>query len=288
MKVARTREELRVALDALSGSLGLVPTMGYLHEGHLSLMRRSVVDNDHTAISIFVNPLQFGPNEDFASYPRDEERDLDLAQSVGVDLAFIPSVEVMYPEGADTIVSVGRLGEIVEGAARPGHFNGVATVVAKLFNLVRPTRAYFGQKDAQQVAVIRQVVRDLAIPVEIVVGPIVREPTGLALSSRNSYLTDDERERALVLYQALLAGAAELERSDDPMLAEKQMHEVIEAERGVVLDYARVVDPDTFEAATRRKRLLVLAARVGSTRLIDNLLIEPSENEEERPVAAGG
>ena len=278
MKIARTAEELRTVLASFQGSRGFVATMGYLHEGHLSLMRASVADNDHTVISIFVNPLQFGPTEDFEAYPRDEERDLSLAEDAGVDLAFIPSLEEMYPQGADTTVSVGRLAEVVEGAARPGHFDGVATVVTKLLNLVQPTKAYFGQKDAQQVAVIRQIVRDLSLPVQIIVRDTVREPDGLAQSSRNAYLRNADREKAPVLWRALRSGADELVRSKHPALAEKQMRATVEAVAGIELDYARVVDPDTFEAVSDGSRaLLVIAARIGSTRLIDNLLIGSSE-----------
>lgn len=290
MKIARTVEELLAGLDSRSKhSLGFVPTMGYLHDGHLSLVHRAVADNDHTAISIFVNPLQFGPSEDFATYPRNEDRDLHLAEQAGVDVAFVPSVDAMYPKGSDTKVSVGRLGEVLEGAIRPGHFEGVATVVVKLFNMVQPKRAYFGQKDAQQVAVIRQVVRDLALPVEIVVGQTVREPDGLALSSRNSYLSAADRAKAPVLWQALQAGSEELQRSNDRALAEKQMRATIEAAGGVDLDYARAVYPDTFEPAAGGSRtLLVIAARIGSTRLIDNLLVGSSDVHNEELSGAAG
>jgi pantoate--beta-alanine ligase len=224
-------------------------------------------------LSIFVNPLQFGPGEDLASYPRTEGSDLDSAAAAGVHLAFLPSVEEMYPDGQATTVDVGPLGTVLEGVDRTGHFDGVATVVAKLFNMVRPDVAFFGQKDAQQVAVIQQLVRDLSFPIEIRVEPTVREPDGLALSSRNAYLTRGERLKAAVIYRALLEGAAAL-ASGGPEQAEKNMWELLVTE-GFEPSYARAVDPVTF-AAPRPEGpvLLVIAARLGNTRLIDNLVVE--------------
>ena len=202
MKIVRTATELRLSPQ---GSVGLVPTMGAFHEGHLSLFRAARAENDVVVVSLFVNPAQFGPGEDLDRYPRDEERDAALAEENGVDALFVPAAGEIYPDGFQTWVDVEELGSILEGEHRPGHFRGVATVCLKLFNLVRPDRAYFGQKDAQQVAVIRRMVRDLAVPVEIRVCPTVRDDDGLALSSRNAYLSPEEREKALSLPRALAA-----------------------------------------------------------------------------------
>src|SRR5579859_1899937 len=205
MQVFETIASFREARRKLTGSLGLVPTMGYLHDGHIELVRQALAENEAVAVSIFVNPTQFGPNEDFNAYPRDMDHDLSALREAGASLIFAPSVEEMYPPGFQTAVEVSGVSQGLEGARRPGHFRGVATVVTKLFNIVQPDRAYFGQKDAQQVAVIRQMVSDLAMPLEIVVAPIVRAPDGLALSSRNSYLTAQQRLAAPVLSRALLA-----------------------------------------------------------------------------------
>jgi pantoate--beta-alanine ligase len=236
-------------------TVGLVPTMGALHAGHRALLRRARAECDEVVMSLFVNPAQFGPGEDFDRYPRDEERDRAVAAEEGVDRVFAPTVAEMYPEGFATTVSVGGLGAVFEGAHRPGHFEGVATVVLKLVNLVRPDAAYFGQKDAQQLAVIRRMAADLDLGVEIRAVETVREPDGLALSSRNSYLSDDERRRAPSLHRALV--------DRDPGIVEG------------VLDYLAVVDADTFAEVTPRPGALVIgAARFGSTRLIDNIRIE--------------
>src|SRR5947209_3208525 len=205
MDVLNTIAAFREARRALNGSLGLVPTMGYLHEGHLSLVRAAKEANDDVAISIFVNPTQFGPNEDFTTYPRDPDRDLAMLRDAGVELVFMPEPAEMYPEGFETSVDVGSVSEPLEGTARPGHFRGVATVVLKLFNIVQPQRAYFGQKDAQQVVVIRKMVVDLNFPLEIVVAPTMREPDGLAMSSRNVFLRERERQAALALFNSLSA-----------------------------------------------------------------------------------
>lgn len=276
MNVVRSGADLRevVAEHRAAGDrIGFVATMGALHEGHLSLVSAAIESGDIVVLSIFVNPLQFGPTEDLAAYPRDERRDLALAEEAGVDVAFLPSVHEMYPGGQSTTVDVGDLGTVLEGVDRPGHFNGVATVVAKLFNMVAPDIALFGQKDAQQVAVIRRLVRDLSFPIEIQVEPTVREPDGLALSSRNVYLTPDERSRATAIYRALLQGAAALS-SGGPEQAEKDMWELLVAE-GLVPSYAMAVDPVTFTAPEPEGPvLLVVAARLGRTRLIDNLLVE--------------
>jgi pantoate--beta-alanine ligase len=276
--VARTRADLDAALSserAAGRAIAFVPTMGALHEGHLSLVRIARGAAPVVVVSIFVNPLQFAPSEDLEAYPRDETRDLGLLESEAVDVVFLPDVHDMYPEGAATTISVGPIGSILEGADRPGHFDGVATVVAKLFNMVRPDMAVFGQKDAQQVAVIRQVVTDLDLGVDLIVGPIVREADGLALSSRNAYLGPAERGRATALHRALQLGEAALRAGDDPSEAERVMGEALGAEAGVDVSYAVAVDPVTFSEPKRAGPVLLLvAARVGATRLIDNEQVE--------------
>ena len=280
MKVARTVLELREALDgprSKGATIGFVPTMGALHEGHLSLLRAARPDSDLLVLSVFVNPLQFGPMEDLAAYPRDEGRDLELARSEGVDVTFVPAVDEMYPEGRGTTVSVKGVSDPLEGEARPGHFDGVATVVAKLFNLVQPRRAYFGQKDAQQVAVVKRMTQDLSFPVDVVVCPTVREQDGLAMSSRNAYLSAAERERAVSLYRGLEAGRSVLLDGGTTEEAEKVMEQVVGKADGVLLEYARAVDPGSFAPTSGPGPvLLVMAARVGGTRLIDNLLVHPT------------
>lgn len=280
MKVVRNARELlldRVRGDRGDVTIGFVPTMGSLHSGHQSLVRAAKDRCPIVIVSIFVNPLQFGPNEDFRRYPRDEERDLKLLKREGADIAFLPTVEEMYPEGRSTTVSVGRLAAIVEGASRPGHFDGVATVVAKLLNLVQPDVAFFGEKDAQQLAVVRKMVGDIAFPVEVVGCPTVRDEDGLAMSSRNAYLSSDERRRARALWQALQAGSKALASNSDLDSVEKVMWESM-ATAGIDPDYAHVVDPDTFERSERLGRaLLVVAARVGATRLIDNLSFQTED-----------
>ena len=279
MRVVRTVAEVQAFYRnerPRGTTVAFVPTMGALHDGHLSLVRRAGEAADLVVVSIFVNPLQFGPAEDFESYPRDEGRDVGLLESEGVNLVFLPSLEQMYPDGAVTTVHVdGILGETLEGAARPGHFDGVATVVAKLFNVVDPDVAVFGQKDAQQVAVIRRMVRDLSYRTEIVVGATVREPDGLAASSRNAYLSGDEREAATALFGALTAGE-EACRVDGPEAAEATMRATLEGASGVEPDYAAAVDPYSFgNPADGGPVLLAVAARVGRTRLIDNVLVQP-------------
>ncbi len=256
-------------------SLGLVPTMGALHEGHLSLVKASKAVCDVSAVSIFVNPTQFGPTEDLAKYPRTFETDCALLEAEGVDLIFAPSVEEMYPAGASTWAEVEGEGDRLEGASRPGHLRGVATVVSKLFHIVAPTHAFFGQKDAAQLAVLRKMVRDLRFDLQIVGCPIVREPDGLAMSSRNRYLSPEERQRALVLNRAL-RGASELvaagETSSAPLLS--TMREVFAAEPGARVDYIAVVDPDTLLPIEDIKQggMLAVAAYIGTTRLLDNVL----------------
>jgi pantoate--beta-alanine ligase len=259
------------------GKLGLVPTMGYLHAGHASLVERARRENERVAASLFVNPTQFGPGEDFARYPRDLERDQALLQSAGCDLLFAPAVEEMYAPGAATFVDVGPLAEPLEGARRPGHFRGVATVVLKLFGIFRPERAYFGQKDAQQLAVIRRLARDLNLAVEIVGCPTVREADGLAMSSRNAYLTPEERRAAPVLYRALSAAREPWtagERRGDVLRA--AMKGVLDAEPLARIDYVSAAEPDTLAEIeeARGPALLSMAVFLGRARLIDNLLLE--------------
>jgi pantoate--beta-alanine ligase len=282
VRIVRTIEEARRAIEGSREGkrVGFVPTMGALHEGHISLIRAARESSDLVVLSIFVNPLQFAPSEDLERYPRNERNDLETAERERVEVVFLPAVEEMYPPGATVRVSAGALGEVLEGASRPGHFDGVATVVAKLFNIVRPDVAVFGQKDAQQVAVVRSLVRDLDMRIEIQVGPTVREPDGLALSSRNVYLSTGERVSALSLWRALQAASAHLAREDDPEAAAKEMWSLLTAEAGVEPDYAAAVDPDDMgPPRPGRPVLLAVAARVGSTRLIDNVLLEPNRKE---------
>ncbi|HEX8732296.1 MAG TPA: pantoate--beta-alanine ligase [Ktedonobacterales bacterium] len=288
MRLITTIAELRQARAEWRrrGSVGLIPTMGYLHAGHLSHAHTARAENDIVVASVFVNPTQFGPHEDLARYPRDLPRDTALLASANVDAIFAPTPEEMYPAGFATWVEPsGPLTEYLEGARRPGHFRGVATIVAKLLLLVEPERVYFGQKDAQQVAVVRQMIADLNIPVELRVGSTVREADGLAMSSRNVYLKGPDRAAATVLYRALLAGRDTLDAAlCGPGLAsvaeattqiERQMAEVVAGEPRVTLDYAALCDPDTCAPLTalQAPALLAIAARVGATRLIDNLLL---------------
>jgi pantoate--beta-alanine ligase len=265
-------------------SLGLVPTMGALHEGHLSLFRLARATCERVAISIFVNPLQFGPGEDYERYPRPFEQDLALAEKEGVDAVFVPDAAEMYPAEAAILVEPGKLGEVLCGASRPGHFRGVLTAVAKLFHILEPDRAYFGQKDAQQVVLIRRMVEELNFPVSIEAGPTVRELDGLALSSRNAYLLPEQRQSATVLYRALRCAEALLHRGvQEGGCLEQEMQRMIRETPGAELDYARVVDPRTLEPVSTidRTALAALAVRFGKTRLIDNLLIAPQS--EPRP-----
>ena len=260
------------------GQIGLVPTMGYLHEGHLSLVRQARRECGAAAVSIFVNPTQFAPHEDFTRYPRNLERDLRLLAGEGVDLVFVPEVGEMYPQGFGTAVVLPAADEVLEGAARPDHFRGVATVVCKLLNIVQPTRAYFGQKDAQQTVVVRQMVRDLNMPTQVVVAPTVREADGLAMSSRNSYLTPEQRVAATVLHRALAAAQEHLasgERRGDAL--RQIMAAVLAGEPLARPEYVSVADPLTLRELAEvgpRGALISLAVRVGAVRLIDNLLVE--------------
>jgi pantoate--beta-alanine ligase len=272
----------------LEGSaVGFVPTMGFLHEGHASLLRRGREETQFLAMSIFVNPLQFGPAEDLEAYPRDRDRDLAVAEKEGVDVVFAPEVSEMFPAGEPTVtVDPGPLGERLEGASRPGHFRGVCTVVAKLFGLVGPCRAYFGEKDAQQLAVIRRMVADLDLPVEAVGCPTVREPDGLALSSRNTYLSPEEREATPALFLALDLARRRVEQGEtDGAAIREEMARRIEHEPLAELEYVAVVDERTFEEVERLDgpaRALV-AARFGKARLIDNLLLSPAAAVKQNP-----
>ncbi|MDQ3881015.1 MAG: pantoate--beta-alanine ligase [Chloroflexota bacterium] len=274
--MVRAVEELRGAIleRRLAGdSVGLVPTMGFLHDGHLSLARRARADNGCVVVSVFVNPMQFAPGEDYERYPRDERRDLTLLEQEGVDIAFCPGVAEMYPPGDATRVSVSGLTDRLEGASRPGHFDGVTTVVAKLLLVVGPARAYFGQKDAQQVIVIRRMMEDLFIHAGLVVCPTVRDDDGLALSSRNGYLSIEERHAAACLFQALSAARAAYDRGErSAEVLRARMTSVIDAEHLARIDYVSVADAESLVELQRvdRPALALVAVRIGRTRLIDN------------------
>ncbi|TCL71614.1 pantoate--beta-alanine ligase [Hydrogenispora ethanolica] len=271
--IAALQEEIREARRR-GESVGFVPTMGYFHEGHLSLMRRARRENGLVVVSLFVNSLQFGPNEDFAKYPRDLDRDAQMAEGTGVDLLFHPEAAEMYPEGFQTTVTVGELTEGLCGASRPGHFQGVATVVLKLFHIVQPDRAYFGEKDAQQLRVIRRMARDLNLGLAVVGCPIVREPDGLALSSRNIFLAPAERQAALVLYRTLQRAGELLAAGErDSTALRRELFTVLDGEPLAELDYLAIVDSDTLQPRQPLAGtiLVALAVRIGKTRLIDNL-----------------
>jgi pantoate--beta-alanine ligase len=279
MKIVENLIDLNQALSGLDRTLGFVPTMGFLHEGHLSLVRQAREENNTVAVSIFANPTQFSANEDLASYPRDLDHDLELLTGERVDLVWIPSVEVMYPDGYQTWVEVDRLSTVLEGVYRPTHFRGVTTVVAKLFNAVQPQKAYFGQKDAQQAIVIQQMVRDLNIPIEIVICPIVREPDGVAMSSRNTYLGEDERLAARCLSRGLfLARDAFLAGERDPGKLKQIVQDEIAREQLAELQYISCAHPLTLAELEHQtcSCLISLAVYVGKTRLIDNIRLEES------------
>jgi pantoate--beta-alanine ligase len=282
MRICATLEEMRSACRAARRSgrrLGLVPTMGALHEGHLSLIRAARAACDLAAASIFVNPTQFGPNEDLAKYPRSFERDRDLLEKEGVELLFAPSVEEMYPAGAVSWVTVEELSSKLDGRSRPGHFRGVTTVVAKLLHIVEPDTAFFGQKDAAQVAIVRRMVRDLNFPVEIVACPIVREPDGLAMSSRNAYLDAQQRNQALELHRALMRVKKSWESGErDAAKLAAMGREEVTGEKSVRLDYFEIVDPESLDPVENvaNRVLVAVAAFVGPTRLLDNILLPES------------
>lgn len=281
MEIAHKIESARAfsrAARAREARVALVPTMGALHEGHLSLVRAARAKADTVVVSIFVNPTQFGPNEDFAKYPRNLERDCELLQHEGVNLVFAPSADEIYPPGDTTWVEVQGLSERLCGRSRPGHFRGVTTVVSKLFHIIEPDVAFFGQKDAAQVAIIRRMARDLHIPVDIAVGPIVRESDGLAMSSRNSYLSPEERKSALVLHRSLTRVQVQFDKGErDTGKLISTAKEEFAAEPAARVDYSEIVDPNTLEAVERIKdrSLVAVAAFLGRTRLIDNILLEP-------------
>jgi len=267
---------MRLIRASLTKPLGFVPTMGYLHEGHLSLVRRARIDNASVVVSIFVNPTQFAPSEDLGRYPRDLEGDVSLLGKEDVDIVFAPSVDEMYPLRFDSRVEIDKLTRRLEGASRPGHFTGVTTVVAKLFNIVQPTRAYFGQKDAQQAIVIKKMVADLNMNLEVVTLPTVREPDGLAMSSRNSYLSADERQAALVLHRALmLAQGLWSQGEKDAEKLRNEMARLIGREPLATIDYISSADNETLEELkeVQPSALVSLAVKIGKTRLIDNVVL---------------
>ena len=276
MKVIETIAEMKQARKKLRGTLGFVPTMGYLHEGHLTLVRQALAENKFAAASIFVNPTQFGPKEDFKKYPRDPERDLAMLKGVGTHLVFMPSVEEMYPEGCNSWVDVAGVTERLEGAHRPGHFRGVATVVAKLFNIVEPTRSYFGQKDAQQLLVIKKMVADLNMSTEVVAATTVREPDGLAMSSRNTYLNAKERQAAIVLWRTLsLSREMYLKGERNADRLRQAMTQLISQEPLATIDYVSVANTETLQEFSQIKgpAVVSMAVRIGNTRLIDNIIL---------------
>ncbi|HBU00583.1 MAG: Pantothenate synthetase [Thermotoga petrophila] len=280
MKIIETIEEMKKFSEEMrekKKTIGFVPTMGYLHEGHLSLVRRARDENDVVVVSIFVNPTQFGPNEDYERYPRDFERDRKLLEEENVDCIFHPSVEEMYPPDFSTYVEETKLSKNLCGRSRPGHFLGVCTVVTKLFNIVKPHRAYFGQKDAQQFRVLRRMVRDLNMDVEMIECPIVREPDGLAMSSRNVYLSPEERQQALSLYQSLkIAENLYLNGERDAEKIKEEMIKHLSRFDKVKIDYVEIVDEETLEPVEKidRKVIVAVAAWVGNARLIDNTILE--------------
>lgn len=282
MQIADSISTMHAVRRRLRGHVGVVLTMGALHEGHLALVRQAREENDAVIVSIFVNPTQFGPGEDYAAYPRTIERDLALLDEADVDVVFMPTTDIMYPPGYETYVTVEDVSRGLEGEARPGHFRGVATVVAKLFNLTQPTITYFGQKDAQQVVVIRHMVRDLNFPLEIAVCPTVREPDGLAMSSRNAYLKPEERKAATVLYRALLAAADRYQRGErNPDVLRTTARAIIEREPLARIDYVAVNDPRTLyglHQPTDEPMLISMAVQIGRPRLLDNALLPWSLN----------
>ncbi|MBM3182593.1 MAG: pantoate--beta-alanine ligase [Chloroflexi bacterium] len=276
MEIAQTIAEFKSWRKRNLGSVGFVPTMGYLHEGHLTLVKQAREENSKVAVSIFVNPTQFGPSEDFKAYPRNTERDLALLEKERVDVVLIPSAEDMYPQGYNTWVEVEKTTERLEGSHRPGHFKGVATVVAKLFNIVEPTKAYFGQKDAQQALVIKKMVADLNMNLEVIVVPTVRESDGLAMSSRNIYLNPQERQAATVLHKALNQAQQLLQKGEkDAELIRQVMTSIITKEPLAAIDYVSIADAQTLEELSQidRPAIASLAVRIGKTRLIDNTLL---------------
>jgi pantoate--beta-alanine ligase len=281
MQVLRTIAECSRWRAVATPSVGFVPTMGYLHEGHLSLVRRARSENDSVVVSIFVNPTQFGPHEDFQRYPRDLNRDLGLLDTAQVDAVFTPAVDEMYPAGASTMVEVEALSSILEGASRPGHFRGVATIVCKLFHLVHPDRAYFGEKDYQQLRVIQRMVHDLRMPVKVIGCPTIREPDGLAMSSRNVYLSPPERQAAAALSRAL-SEAKRLSKDDvwEASRLQAEVQKMLDKEPLIRTDYVAIVHPETLQpvdTAVTAEAVMCLAVWIGRTRLIDNIHLREGE-----------
>jgi pantoate--beta-alanine ligase len=277
MQIAKTIAEMKALRMKSFGSVGFVPTMGYLHDGHLALVKQARAENSIVVASIFVNPTQFGPTEDFKAYPRDTERDLAMLSKERTDIVFMPSAEEMYPEAFSSWVEVEKITDRLEGSYRPGHFKGVATVVAKLFNIVEPTRAYFGQKDAQQVMVIKKMVADLNMNLEVIVAPTVRESDGLAMSSRNIYLNPQERQAAIVLFKALTLAQNLWEKGErNAETIRQQMTSLIGKEPLTKIEYVSIANTQTLEELSKidEMALASLAVRVGKTRLIDNVLLE--------------
>ncbi|MEE8618659.1 MAG: pantoate--beta-alanine ligase [Dehalococcoidales bacterium] len=276
MKIVETIADMKRLRQQIVEPVGFVPTMGYLHEGHLSLVRRTRLENPSVVVSIFVNPTQFGPQEDIDRYPRDPQRDLALLEKEGTDIVFMPPVAEMYPQQFSSWVEVGEVTDRLEGASRPGHFRGVSTVVAKLFNIVQPTRAYFGQKDAQQAIVIKKMVADLDMNLEVIILPTVREPDGLAMSSRNTYLNPEERQAALVLYQALtLAQQLWSQGEKDAEKLRREMLTLIQEQPLASIDYDSIANAETLDEldVVNLPALVSLAVIIGKTRLIDNVVL---------------
>lgn len=275
MRIIKTVIDIVQIRKLLKGSIGFIPTMGCLHQGHISLVTKAKQENDHVIVSIFVNPTQFGPHDDYKKYPRDIERDLELLKKAHTDFVFLPQVEEMYPLGYETYIHVKNLANRLEGKSRPGHFDGVATIITKLFNIIRPTRAYFGQKDAQQVVVIKKMIADLNIPVKLVIGKTVRESDGLAMSSRNVYLNKKERQQAVVLYQSLLiAQKLFKEGIYESKKIKLAMKNLINTTSGII-DYISIADPQLLLELKRVKKgaLVSLAVCFDKTRLIDNIIL---------------
>ncbi|MEN2994523.1 MAG: pantoate--beta-alanine ligase [Thermodesulfovibrio sp.] len=277
IRLPRIMREISKELKLKGKSIGFVPTMGALHEGHLSLVKRAKEENDIVVVSIFVNPIQFAPGEDYERYPRDLETDKEKLESIGIDYLFLPDVKSLYPEGYATYVIVENLSEKLCGRFRPGHFRGVATVVCKLFNIIRPVRAYFGQKDYQQSLIIKKMVEDLNFDIEIIVCPTVREQDGLAMSSRNTYLNEKERKAATVIYKALQEAEKLLKEGYNPEDVNLKIYEILKNEPLVKeIQYAGVYDPFTLEQIREKqdKYLVAIALKIGDTRLIDNIIVE--------------
>lgn len=275
MQTAKTINEMRILRGKTTGKVGFIPTMGYLHEGHISLVEQAKKENDYVVVSIFVNPKQFGPNEDFTKYPRDEQHDAELLEKAGVDVLFLPTVDEMYPEGFETHVTVENTSQVLEGAKRPGHFRGVATVVTKLFNIIQPDNTYFGQKDAQQVAVMKRMIADLQFPITLHIGDTLRESNGLAKSSRNVYLSEKDRTEAAVLFKSLQLAQEEFQKGEkDSAKIKNEMEKLIQMTSGKI-DYVSIADPETLQELDfiKKDALVSLAVYFGKTRLIDNIIL---------------